>query len=174
MTRHASKIATFLLAIIVVCLMFLGYEKFFDGTIIDPVEKINMPQAEISYGTEYFTPMPQGQVLGIYQVSTDKNSYKPGEEILVSLSLCHNRRITPTVRWSFINDIAAALPARSGNITEIGCYKNIRVPIGRLPDEFSAALPSSKYQLHGTVDFQVNPIRKVSYLVVSNFFTVEK
>lgn len=154
-------------------LAFLGYEKFLDGSFVNPIVVHDMPRVEVPYDTNYFTPIPFGSVLGIYQIKTDKESYKPGEEVFVYLTLCKYREITPTVRWSFINDTVADLGPRIGQLYEPGCYKNKRISIGSVPDELRSSLPGSKYQLHGTITYSVNPIRKVSYLLVSNYFTID-
>ena len=175
MKMHKKNfIANIALLIIVFGLLFWGYDIFLDGTVFNKVTVYNLQKIDTQLGSAYFTPMPIGSVVGMYQVQTDKTTYAPGEEVYAFVSFCKYRNLTPVVRWQFINDVIGDLGYRQGQVVEPGCYKNIKIPIGKIPDELSAASPDAQYQAHGTVTHIVNPFRKVSYLLVSNFFTIKK
>jgi hypothetical protein len=174
MKEHHHKILKICLWIIVIGVAFLVYDKFLDGTVFNKVTVYNLPEVKNQLDTKYFTPMPIGDVMGIYLVQTDKTSYAPGDEVFAYVSFCKYRNLTPVVRWQFINDIVGDLGYRMGQVVEPGCYKNIKVFIGKVPDELSSAFPNAQYSLHGTIIHQVNPFRKISFLLISNFFTIKK
>lgn len=171
-THHRVRIIVLCLAIIVASLALLTYDMFLDGTVFNPVTTYLLPTVETPVDSAYFSPMPVGAVAGIYQVKTDKDSYKPGDTVYVFLSFCKHTDETPVVRWSFINDIVGDLGYRQGKIYEPGCYTNVKVPIGNVPSELSVASEKSHYSLHGIVTHAVNPFRKISYLLISNTFTI--
>ena len=163
------------IAVIVISLLVYAYLIFLDGTVINPVDVYDQPKIETITGSDYFTPMPMGDVGGVYSAKTDKLSYKEGEEVFITLSFCKYRGDqAPIVKWSFIDDRVVSLDYRNGNISETGCYRNIRVLVGTIPpaNQFS---DSSKISLHGTISYKkINPFRTVSYLIISNNFSIEK
>lgn len=172
--KHKLGIMKISLWVIILGLLFLGYEMFLDGTLVKPVIKYNLPKASLPYDTVYFTPSPVGGVEGIYEVRTELDAYAPGEEVYITQDVCRYRLTPTTVQWTFVNDTIASLQPRPGALTDIGCYKNVRIPIGRVPDELSSSLPGSKYQLHGAITLQPNPFRKITYLLISDYFTIKK
>ena len=172
--HNELKIVIICLVVIAIGLLILGYDSFIDGTIISPAETVKMPAYKLAYDSSYFSPNPMGTVSGVYAVQTDKDSYAPGEAVYVRLTLCRYRNVPTTVRWTYTNDILASTLPREGQISETGCYIDEKVLIGTVPDELSNAYVGSRYNLHGTVNLKVNPFRTVSYLLISNFFTIKK
>ena len=171
--HHRIVIANISLGVIALGALFLFYQAFLDGTVINPVVVHNMPTYSESDVLQTGTFSPIGStVVGSYKVQTEKTSYKLGDGIFGYFSLCSYTRLVPIVQWTFVNDIAQATSPRSGTLIVPGCYKNIKVFMATVPLEFKDSSPGSKYRLYGEVTFAVNPIRKISYMFVSNSFSV--
>ena len=173
MKTHRRIILIASIVVIVLGGLFIFYEMFLDGTVINPVVKHNMPTIESNEipPTGNFSAIAS-TIIGSYQLSTDQTSYHPGDTIYAIYNLCIYRRVNPIVQWTFVNDIAQSLTARQGNILIPGCYTDLKVPIATVPDEFSVAFRGSEYRLYGDATFQPNPFRTITYTFITNQFTV--
>ena len=173
MSKTRNIILLVSIIIIVFSSIFILYETLFDGTTINPVYKYNMPKvnATLTPPTVNFSSISQ-TIQGAYDMKTDKTSYKAGDTIYGIWSGCKYRDITATVQIAFVNDIAQTIPSRPGNLTALGCYTNVKVPLTIDPDEFRDSFPGAKYRLYIYTTGNPNPFRTISYTFITNEFTV--
>ena len=164
------------LGFIMAGLLFLGYQRFLDGAAVRPVDVYKMFPPSADPTTDSFTSSYSvgvlGDVIGAYSVKTDKTSYKIGEDIYLTLNFCHNRPITPIVQFTFVDSVITALPARQGDTQPLGCYTDSKVIAAKVPPQLALTPSDTKYQLRGVISYRANPLRKVSYLLVSNIFNI--
>ena len=165
---------TFTTVVILFGTLFLGYEFLLDGTVFNPVVKYYLPVYK-GPDASFIQPSPIGNIAGIYAVQTDKTSYKIGEPIHIKNDFCKLNNDTPQVRVSLVDTVVTSTNFSPGAITEAKCYHNTDINITTISDKVaSASLEKDEYRAYVEVVHTINPFRKISYILVSNYFTVSK
>ena len=147
--KHKMAVVWVCVSVIVLGLAFIFYQMFLDGTGFNPIVTHQMPLADLMALPSTGTFDPNGAALaGSYSIMTDKSTYHPGDYVFVYFDLCIYRNVTPMVQWYFVNDIAQALTPRRGTLGVLGCYKNIKVMVATVPDEFGQYSTGNRYRLY--------------------------
>jgi len=166
----AFKIA---LVIIVVCGLFLAYSRWIDGTILFAPDEIKIGQVvNLTNVQPYFGGPIAGEIVGAFRVNSDKEVYKVGEEVNLLLGFCHRRNLTPVILSYFVNDSVTVLPLRPSPEIKTGCYDEFKLPVGKIPPLFALSPPKTLYQIRVIMTYTINPIKKVSYLLIGPAITV--
>jgi hypothetical protein len=99
---------------------------------------------------------------------TNKLEYRAGDQLTGKWKFCKNIDASPTINWSFVDDLVFNLPAHYGVLSR-GCY-NQEIFISEIP----ASLYPGKYHMAGRVEIRVNPLRTITFEVSTNNFTIVK
>jgi hypothetical protein len=172
----------FLVLALLVIVFGTGYYvflKYFDGVGLHPLFTFKMPVVANVEPTSHISdvPAPQGSdLIATYQVQTDKNSYKTGETIYITVSLCKLRDIDATFQWSFLDTlIKSTVPKADSNFPLLACYTNVKIATVDLPKELALeGTPGEQIHLHGYVAARINALRTIGYGLISNNFTIIK
>jgi len=155
--------------------LFLLFERFLDGSIFNPVDIIRQPAIIDPFD---FTPLSMtavaGEIVGGYQVSTDRTDYAVGDTIYIVMTFCHKRNLQSVTQWTFLNSEITTLVAKkpSENL-KVDCYSDKKIEVGKIPPSLALTKSGTLYQLKGTINYSVNPIRRISYVLLSNSFVVK-
>ena len=105
------------------------------------------------------------------EIKTTETTYKIGETIYGDWERCIGRkdRGTSKVQWAFVDGLVFSLPpATNYSFNEEGCVATTRFLV-KIPH----SLPPGKYYLVGTVTYNINSARDVTYERRTNEFTIE-
>lgn len=101
-------------------------------------------------------------------LTTDKQVYKPGDQIWLTWNLCKNRPSTAIVNFAFINEVVVAMPEITRNLP-VGCYDqpifNFKIP---------ECIHEGDFIMKGTVVYHINPMKTITYDVQSTTFIIKK
>jgi hypothetical protein len=130
--------------------LVVGFMMFVDGTIWNP---------PVVYDTLI--------------LPTDKTEYQPGSIVSVFLDVSKNRNIGGNVTWSLVNGRVFPYSRRSLH-SPMGAYEKWYTLINeRLPTD-NLGLPGSVYHFEALVEYQVNPLRVVTYKLRTTPFTISQ
>jgi hypothetical protein len=144
-----KKIFIGLVSVIVLLSLWTTYEKYFDGTIINPVIKIDNPLA----------------------IPTDKSVYHPGDTVQVEMSFCKYRNIPAAVDTSLVDTYIKTYPEEYRSIAQTGCFKNVFIAWNMIPTD---ATVGRDYYFARKLTYHVNGLRDVVVQLQTTPFTVTK
>lgn len=97
----------------------------------------------------------------------DKSEYRQGEVAYYTVKFCKYSEAPVTVNKQYIDGLIFTVDSPRAVLAQ-GCHTT-KVPI-TIPD----TLPTGKYQLKVTASYKVNPIRIITKVNYSNWFTVKE
>jgi hypothetical protein len=100
--------------------------------------------------------------------TVDKQEYKPGESLYLTVDFCRYSNIVPEIRRSFVDGVVYNLHSTVSPSNEIGCFVRqvgITVP---------TTLNPGTYYITTNFRYKVNPIRTIEIITVSQKFQVVK
>jgi hypothetical protein len=136
-----------LASVLLFCVLFYGYKRFLDGTVINPV---------MMYDTR--------------SLRADKEVYRPGEVVSVFLDLAKLRDVPGRITWSLVDGRVFPYATRELRYP-VGSYEKwVALDKERLPT--SNLVPDGAYHFEAVVEKDVNPFRTVYYRLVTDSFKI--
>lgn len=100
---------------------------------------------------------------------TDKTEYRSGDVVFVHWDFCKHRNLISKINISMIDDIVLTLPEVEQNIP-VGCYEGKTVFQMKIPEIVHAGM----FKTHVSLTYEVNPMRTITYQLVSEPFKIIK
>lgn len=98
----------------------------------------------------------------------DKEVYKIGEQIKLSIDFCRYMSIVPTINRSFVDGIVYNLHGTVSPTSDLGCH--LKVVSISVPQ----TIQPGKYHISTNFRYKVNPLREIEIITISEDFTVIK
>ena len=95
-----------------------------------------------------------------------KSVFKTGEPVTYGLDYCKYRSVPATLQAHFVDTAIIEMPVFKSNVP-VGCGKIIMSD-----NHVPKLLPSGKYYLRVDIDYQVNPLRKVTVSIRTKDFQI--
>lgn len=132
------------LAIITIGFIYFGYLYFIDGVYA------NVP---LTFDTT--------------EVTTQQNVYTQGDSIVIKWKYCKGTNKESRISVNMIDGVIWFLPEIKST-RGIGCYDDFIV-VAKVPH----SLPAGVYHLEGIIHFDVNSVKSIDYVVISNNFEIK-
>jgi hypothetical protein len=97
----------------------------------------------------------------------ERTSYIQGDETFYIVDYCKYTDKMPTIQKEFVDGLVFTAESPQAFLTE-GCRKQ------EVPLLIPHTLPSGKYRLKISTQYQMNPIRSIDYVNYSEWFTVSE
>ena len=153
--------------------LFLCYEYFVDGILFNRVDEIREPIILDPFDKIPFSIGATGEIIDGYQVRTDKPEYQVGDTVYIVMTFCHRRDLQAITQWTFLNSEITTLVAKKPmEVLKKDCYSDKKIEVGKIPPSLALTKTGTLYQLRGAITYAVNPLKKISYLLLSNSFTI--
>lgn len=123
----------------------------------------------LAFGYFYLIDGTLTPILDISDLHTEKEIYHRGETINIISSFCKSKGSTASRQWKLVDHIVTEFPVTEIDITKRGCFTDVVSPSVAVPQ----LVADGQYYLEDSIEYQVNPLKTVKYVLKTNTFIIK-